>query len=90
MSKTSPPVGKSPSSLFISMALDMSWRLAIVVLVPIVGGFKLDETLNMTPALTIIGFFLAMTGMGLVMWSSLQKANRITGAPNSQEKPHVK
>ena len=68
----------SQSRLFISMALDMSWRLAAVVLVPIIGGFKLDEHFKTTPLLTIVGFILAMAGMALVMWQTLQAANRVT------------
>ena len=79
MVKSSPRVEKTTSqnSVFISMALDMSWRLAIAVLVPIIGGFKLDETLKTTPVLTIVGFLLAMGGMALVMWQTLQTANKI-------------
>lgn len=83
MRTTSSKVDKSPSSVFIGMALDMTWRLAFVILLPIVGGFKLDQALGMTPVLTILGFLVAMIGMGLVMWSTLQKANKTT----SQEKP---
>ena len=70
-------VGKSPTTVFVGMALDMSWRLAIVVLVPIIGGFKLDEALNMSPLLTITGFLVAMTGMGIVMWQTYSAANQI-------------
>jgi hypothetical protein len=59
------------------MALDMSWRLAIVVLLPIIAGFKLDERFKLTPLLTITGFLLAMTGTGLVMWTTLREANEL-------------
>lgn len=59
------------------MALDMSWRLAIAVLVPIIGGVELDKRLKTSPTLTIIGFGLAMIGMGLVLWQTLQSANRL-------------
>lgn len=50
----------------------MSWQLAIVVLVPIIGGFELDKKLDIVPVLTIAGFFVAMAGMGLVVWHQLQ------------------
>ena len=70
-------VSKGPTQIFVTMALDMSWRLAIVVLLPIVAGFKLDEKFGMTPLLTITGFFLAMAGTGLVMWRTMQEANRV-------------
>ena len=79
MKKSSSKVEKttSQSSVFVSMALDMSWRLALVVLVPIIGGFKLDEALELTPVLTITGFLLAMVGMALVCWRTLQEAAKL-------------
>ncbi len=63
----------NPTSVFISAALDMSWRLAVVVLVPIIGGFQLDKRLHMTPLLTITGFLLAMGGMAVVLMRMLQQ-----------------
>ena len=45
------------------------------MLVPIIGGFELDKRLKTSPWLTIVGFILAMAGMALVMWRSLQIAN---------------
>lgn len=71
-------VGKpeEPKSVFVTMALDMSWRLAIAVLVPIIGGFELDSKLGTTPLLTVLGFVIAMAGFGLVIWRTLQAANQ--------------
>lgn len=79
MQGTSSKVAKTsnPTSTFINMALDMSWKLAIVVLVPIVGGYYLDQALETTPVMTIVGFFLAMGGMALVFWHTLQLANQM-------------
>lgn len=76
MSKTSPPVDKSPSAVFVTMALDMTWRLAIAILVPVIGGYELDKRLNTSPTLIIIGFVVAMVGMGVIMWQTMQTANR--------------
>jgi len=59
------------------MAIDMSWKLAIVVLVPIIGGYELDKHLKTSPAFIIAGFLLAMAGMALVMWQTLQTANSL-------------
>ncbi len=58
---------RSPSLEFIMAAMDMSWRLAVVVLVPIIGGFEIDQRVHTTPLLTILGFLLAMGGMALVL-----------------------
>lgn len=75
--KAVPPAPASQSSVFVGMALDMSWRLAIAVLVPIILGAELDKKFKTTPVLLIIGFILAMAGMALVMWRTLQTANRL-------------
>jgi F0F1-type ATP synthase assembly protein I len=77
MAKTADKVAKTQTSLFITMALDMSWRLAIAVLVPIIGGFELDKKLDTSPLYMILGFALAMLGMGLVFWRTLQAASHI-------------
>jgi F0F1-type ATP synthase assembly protein I len=69
---------KSPSGVFMGMALDMSWRLAVVVLVPIIGGFYLDEAFNTSPLLVILGFILAMVGMYFVMKQTVNAANEMT------------
>ena len=77
---------KSPTSVFVGMALDMTWRLAIVVLVPIIAGFKLDEKLHMSPLLTIVGFLLAMAGTAIVMWQTYTEANSAEVPATPKEK----
>jgi len=57
---------------FMMTTLNMSWQLAIVVLVPIIGGYKLDEHFNTLPLITIIGLVVASLGMALVVWNQLQ------------------
>lgn len=59
------------------MAMDMSWRLAIVVIIPIVAGFKLDERFDTAPFLTILGFVLAITGIVLVLKRTVEEASRV-------------
>jgi len=66
------PGGTDPRNQFLVAAMNMSWQLAIVVLVPIIGGFELDKKLDTVPALTIVGFIVAMLGMALVVWRQLQ------------------
>lgn len=75
--KTTKPSAKPVRSAnyrkeFFLAATNMSWQLAVVVLVPIIGGFELDKALDTLPALTIAGFFVAMGGMGVVVWRQLQ------------------
>lgn len=71
---------------FFVAAMNMSWQLAVVVLVPVIGGFELDQKLDTLPALTIAGFFIAMAGMGLVVWRQLQLFAPPVPAPKSGAK----
>ncbi|HET7320099.1 MAG TPA: AtpZ/AtpI family protein [Candidatus Saccharimonadales bacterium] len=50
----------SINSVFFAMGLDMSWRLALSVLVPIIGGVYLDKAFHTAPVLLIVGFALAI------------------------------
>lgn len=58
---------KTAMNLFMGAVLDMSWQMAIVVLVPIIGGVELDKHWHTTPWLTICGFIIAMFGTYLVI-----------------------
>lgn len=62
---------------FIAMALTMSWQLAIVVLVPVIGGVELDKALDTSFVCTFIGLGIALIGSGAVMWRSMQAANKL-------------
>lgn len=66
---------KSNRAILVIAALDMSWRLAIAVLVPIIGGFELDKHLHTTPALTIVGFIIAMAGLFFILKRTLEAAD---------------
>lgn len=65
-----------PKRAFVTTALDMSWKLAIVVLVPVLAGVQLDKMFG-TSFITFIGLALAFAGSGVVMWRAMQAANRI-------------
>ncbi|HET9850566.1 MAG TPA: AtpZ/AtpI family protein [Candidatus Saccharimonadales bacterium] len=73
--KPAPSSSKGNSAIFMVALLDMSWRLALSVLVPIVGGFELDQHLGTTPALTIIGFLVAMAGVFLILKRTVAHAD---------------
>ena len=63
------------SSLFVGMVLSMSWQLAIVVIVPIVGGHVLDQHLHSSPVFTLVGLVIAMLATCGVLWRTLRSAN---------------
>ncbi|HET9174338.1 MAG TPA: AtpZ/AtpI family protein [Candidatus Saccharimonadales bacterium] len=79
----------TPTSLFFSMGLDMSWRLALSVLVPLVGGAELDKHFKTTPILLILGFLIAI-GLSIVtIRRTLKLTNNITFiTENKQRKSH--
>jgi hypothetical protein len=66
-----------PGAAFVTIALNMSWQLAIVVLVPIIGGVELDKTLKTSHAFLFVGLVLAVIGSIVVMWRNVQLANKI-------------
>ena len=63
------------SALFVSMVLSMTWQLAVVVIVPIVGGYWLDQRFGSSPILTLAGLALAILGMIWVLWRTVRTAN---------------
>ncbi len=72
--------------MFVSMALGMSWQLAVVVLVPIVGGYMLDGRLHSTPWLTFTGLAIAAAAVFAVLWRVVKEAERRTTANNTKPK----
>ncbi len=63
--------------MFISMALSMSWQLALVVIVPIVGGHILDQHYHKEPLLTLVGLAVAAMGVFGVLHRMVTEADRV-------------
>ena len=45
----------------------MSWQLAVIVIVPIVGGYKLDTIFQLSPVLTLLGLMVGLIGSIVVI-----------------------
>lgn len=73
--KSTPAGSRRNGAILMVAALDMSWRLALAVLVPIIGGFELDKALGVTPAFTIIGFLVAMVGVFVILKRTVASAD---------------
>ena len=54
----------------------MSWQLAIVILIPVLGGYQLDKHMD-TTLYTFVGLGLAFIASGVVMWRTMQLANSL-------------
>src|SRR5690242_17976364 len=60
--------------VFVSMAVSMSWQLALVVLVPIIGGHVLDEHYHKMPLLTLCGLAVAAIGVFGVLYRTVSES----------------
>jgi len=65
--------------VFFVAALNMSWQLAVVILVPVIGGVQLDKAVGTGSGgvWTFIGLGLALVGSALVMWRTVRLANKL-------------
>jgi F0F1-type ATP synthase assembly protein I len=73
-------------SLFLSLALDMTWQLAIVFIIPIVGGYLLDKRFHTSPWLTLAGFIVAAAGTFGVLSHVVSRANQRNDYHNKADK----
>jgi hypothetical protein len=62
---------------FLVAAVNMSWQLAVVVLVPIIGGVELDKGVGNSTVFLYIGLTIALIGSIIVMWRAMQAANQL-------------
>ena len=46
---------------FLDATLNMSWQLAVTIIVPVVIGVQLDKHFNTSPSYTLAALFLAVT-----------------------------
>ncbi len=75
-------------ALFVGMALEMSWQLAVVVIVPIVGGYMADSRFHTAPWLTLAGLALAAGGVFGVLLRIVREADRrVTNIQDAKPKP---
>lgn len=70
---------------FAVYALNMSWQLAVAVLVPLLGGVALDKKLDTAPIYTLVGLGVALACSAVVMWQAMRAANRLP-VPKLSEK----
>lgn len=64
-------------SQFFSLAADMSWKLAIAVLVPILAGVQIGKATGSQTVWTLIGLGISVIASAAVLWQTLQAANRL-------------
>ena len=68
----------NPSGIVIGLTVSMSWQLALVVLIPVVGGHLIDAHFfpKSAPYFTLAGLLLAIGGMIVVVRRTLKELNK--------------
>ncbi len=61
--------------LFVGTMLGMSWQMAIAVLIPTVGGYKLDDYFHTSPKLTLLGLSIAVVASVLIIRNAIKSLN---------------
>ncbi|MCW1907743.1 MAG: AtpZ/AtpI family protein [Candidatus Saccharibacteria bacterium] len=61
---------------FFTSTANLSWRLAITIVVPLVGGVKLDEKFNSSPSWTLTGIFIAVAAGCAAVWATVKEVNQ--------------
>jgi len=61
--------------LFLTSTIDMSWKLALSVMIPLGAGIKIDQHYGTEPAFIFAGLLLGVIAGGLVVWKTVQKVD---------------
>ncbi len=62
---------------FVGATINLSWRLALTVLIPVVGGIKLDDKFDTAPSFALTGLMLASVGACVAIWSTVKEVNQL-------------
>ena len=71
---------------FLAATSNMGWRLAMTVVIPIVGGVKADEYFKTSPSFTLLGLMIAATAGCAAVWATVKEVTR-EQAGTEAEKP---
>jgi len=71
--------------LFLTATIDMSWKLALSVVLPLGAGIKLDQRYDTEPIFIFVGLLIGVIAGGLVVWKSVQNVDEKVNK-NSDEK----
>lgn len=70
--------------LFIASTLNLSWRLALSVLIPLIGGIQLDKKYDTEPLMTLLGLLVAFVLGSLAVWATVKEVNELQSTSNKQ------
>lgn len=74
--RTDKTSGTEAQQFLVGSVVSMGWQLAVVVLLPLIGGNIIDKQAGTLPWFTLLGLFIAMAGMIVVVSRSLKDVNK--------------
>jgi F0F1-type ATP synthase assembly protein I len=67
---------KKAKRLFFAGLIDISWRLSVAIILPIVGGYWLDNKTDSGNLFTLIGLLFGTILAGLVIYRTYKTLNK--------------
>jgi hypothetical protein len=71
---------------FMGAVLNLSWRLALTVLIPLIGGIQLDKKFDSSPSYTLTGFMLAIVFGCMAVWQTVKEVNALQAEEAKEKK----
>lgn len=71
---------------FVGATLNMGWRMALTVVIPIVVGVKVDQRFDTSPSWTLVGLMLAAFGACVAVWDTVKEVNQIQADSEEESK----
>lgn len=71
---------------FMGAVLALSWRLAFTVLVPVLGGVKLDQHFDTSPSYTLTGLMIAAFAGSMAVWGTVKEVNELQAEADKEKK----
>lgn len=76
-------------NMFVGNLISMGWRLACMVIIPIFAGVQLDKHFDTKPQLTLVAFFIAIFGSGVLIYRNyvdMQREQTLSEMKKSKRK----
>jgi F0F1-type ATP synthase assembly protein I len=61
---------------FVGATVNLSWRLALTVLIPLLGGIAIDNKFDTSPSFTLAGLMIAVVLACMAIWQTVQEVNK--------------
>lgn len=78
-SQSSTPKKSANPATAAALALNMSWQLLVVIVLPLLGGYLLDNKLHSGHTWMVVGMVVALAAMIMVVRQTLIALNEVNG-----------